>query len=352
MSRPTVRTIAGTTLGSRLPRKGRSAAYGFTLVELLVTITIIGILASVALGVMGMAKETARVARTRALVAKIDRVIAEQWQSYQTRRVRGLPVDANRLLNHRYLVNARRELMRMEMPDRWSDVTDNLGATPIQPRTTSAFLPNVPGKTYSYLSRANEAKRKGATPEQIRQNGAAELLYLIVANGPYANEFNDRDRGDIDGDGLFEFHDAWGRPIRFLLWPAGYLAANAADTEIMDPSVPDPFDTLRVIPGGDYAMYPLIYSAGPDGIYDVNIGKQSADPTGNDVYSYRLIPDSNPPVSGWPGDWRMVQGDLNSPSVLVGTPLDGTGPDGESADGQLSHYDNIHNHRLESTDAR
>lgn len=277
MIRPTVRTIAGTKLGLRLSRRGRPTPYGFTLVELLVTITIIGILASVALGVMGMAKETARVARTRALVAKIDRVIAELWQSYQTRRVRGLPVTANRLLNYRYLVNARRELMRMEMPDRWSDVTDNLGATPIQPRATSPFLPNVPGKTYSYLSRANEAKRKGATPEQILQNGSAELLYLIVATSPYADEFNDRDRGDADGDGLLEFHDAWGRPIGFLLWPAGYIASNNADTEIMDPTVPDPFDTLKVVEGGDYAMYPLIYSAGPDGIYDINPGKDGSD---------------------------------------------------------------------------
>jgi len=51
------------------------ARRGFTLVELLVTVTVMAILMAVVLGGMRMANESARTARTRSTIAKINEVI-------------------------------------------------------------------------------------------------------------------------------------------------------------------------------------------------------------------------------------------------------------------------------------
>ena len=59
----------------------------FTLVELLVTITIITLLASIVLFGLAGVQQSARERRARAQVLRIHELIAEQWQSYETRRV-------------------------------------------------------------------------------------------------------------------------------------------------------------------------------------------------------------------------------------------------------------------------
>ena len=94
---------------------------GFTLVELLVTITVIGILAAIALGALNAAGNSAREAKTRALIAKLDHVIQMRYNSYLTRRVpirtTGMKPDAAA----RARLAALRDLIRMEMPERWND---------------------------------------------------------------------------------------------------------------------------------------------------------------------------------------------------------------------------------------
>jgi hypothetical protein len=145
---------------------------------------------------------------------------------------------------------------------------------------------------------------------------------------------------------------------------------------------PDPFDPARVVPrlvdlwvetngmlgirpiGRSYAVYPLIYSAGPDGRYEINEGKM---PDGRGKMTYQ---------AHWQA-WRQAgYGDLNpflpdltfSPQSMsglpdesgvydrryVGQPRDARGyfAVGEHVDSEpsrsLDHYDNIHNHQVEA----
>ena len=120
-----------------LPRIGphrhaaRRRRVGFTLVELLVTISIITLLASMVLVALAGVQETARADRTRAQIARIDTLITEKWESFRGRRVplpptmrqmaqfsasgRSSKLDAAR-------VDGIRELMRMELPDRKTDI--------------------------------------------------------------------------------------------------------------------------------------------------------------------------------------------------------------------------------------
>src|SRR5438309_11019429 len=59
----------------------------FTLIEMTIVLLIIGVLAALALSAMAAAYEQSRVQRTRAIIAKIDQLIMEKWESYRTRQV-------------------------------------------------------------------------------------------------------------------------------------------------------------------------------------------------------------------------------------------------------------------------
>ena len=207
---------------------GSSAAGAFTLIELLVVIMIMGILASIATVAVMDAQQEARRARTRVQIQKIHELLMLRWESYRTRPV---PVRTSRVapeLAARVRLNAVRELMRMEMPDRITDVlfsgeqqanyTLDFSVFAVQPQS-----PNVsPGSLINYPSQFLAYRRRIATAGQwTPQHQQAECLYMILAsiqdgtsNG--LEHFRDNELGDTDGDGMPEILDGWNRPIRFL----------------------------------------------------------------------------------------------------------------------------------------
>src|SRR5258708_4827455 len=65
---------------------------GFTLVELLITVSIIAIMASMMLFALYGAQETAKAQKTKALIAKIDEIIKAKYEAFAVRRV---PVNLN-----------------------------------------------------------------------------------------------------------------------------------------------------------------------------------------------------------------------------------------------------------------
>jgi type II secretory pathway pseudopilin PulG len=228
-----------------------------TLVELLVTILIIGILTSLVLGVAALAGETAREAKTRMMVSRLHTLLMEQYDTYKNRRIdtsildnairtaTGRDPTPNERADNRLL--ALRQLMKMEMPDRWSDLlndtVDNLRPNDSQAdfddlknnaRTGREFY-YLPARTelwsaylrrYRQLARTNTITGDLNTPEDIRANQGAECLYLIITlatgDGEARSLFHEDDIGDTDGDGAPEFLDGWGHPIEFLRWAPGF----------------------------------------------------------------------------------------------------------------------------------
>jgi len=344
---------------------------GVTLIELLIAIAIIATLAVVFLGASNAAMEHARQARTKSTVSKLHSLLMERWASYQTRRVeispsirqqieqsatgreRGLMLADARLL-------ATRELMKLEMPDRWSDVTGFDIGGGIRDRNSSPPYPMLledrPAITKSYLRRYVRN-----TPSE--DNEGAECLYMIIMLGTAEGEartlFSSQDIGDTDGDGAPEFLDGWGRPIHFLRWPTGFTPNSSIMSG--DPEADhDPFDMfrrdqplpaaerpdlnrypnqLRVLVremrarqdtnGGAFRLLPLIFSAGPDGSTGVHVpGDKFVQ--GEDIT--RQLPDPYVAIYG---------NDQNSELQLLGVV---GGPNGTSA----AHLDNIHNHLQEA----
>jgi hypothetical protein len=294
---------------------------------------ILAILGAMAFGGFAAAASQARVERTRVIIAKLDQLIMKKYESYRTRAVPiKVPVGTrpigepfqdtaadNNLTNGRwdngenftdqngnsqydmgaseYRLYSLRELMRCEMPNTREDVL------------VDAYYIKNPALMKSYR------RRVLATWDSPYEG--AECLYLIVAamrdgENSALDFFAPQEIGDFDGDGMKEFHDAFGNPIEFVRWPAGYSefdpsglwgvdnfdddqdgiddnsteAGWPGSNDILPPptpqtrnskKAPDPFDPLKVdgryrLPNKfitPFALKPLIYSPGPDKDYDV-----------------------------------------------------------------------------------
>ena len=253
----------------------------FTLIELLIAISIVAILAVSILFVMTGAIERANEARARSQVTRISELLMRRWEEYRSRPVPiRIPANQGGARAAWTRLNALWELKRMEMPDRKSDVFDN-----------QVFLRSRPSLSRAYFRRAQQATGP-MLAGWSETHESAECLYLILANmrdgdGVATDLFSASEVGDTDGDGMREFLDPWGNPIYFLRW------APRLRTPIQsgDPAVaPDPFDPFRAgaPPGAppNFALFPFVYSAGPDGQYgydqdlDLQYSQTTAAPPG------------------------------------------------------------------------
>lgn len=311
---------------------GRSS--GFTLIELLVVMGVIVFMAGMITYALLGAQTDARVARTRSTIQKLNEVILQQWEEYRYRPVdmrKGSFRFANgmaapmppRAQSHLRTVILR-DTMRMEMPDRVSDLLFQPSNYVVPPHLFGPSSPYVG----AHLSQRAIPHRVGLISEALRAALAnsnilghrnlattmvlvdirgfyeaslppqqppallspppsaatlvqwneavqsSELLYLIIATSNYGGSpalelFRPSDIGDPDNDGLLEFVDAWGRPIQWIRWPAGYPSDlnRYANDDAMDPLKTD----WRYDPTSGFSdaekpqtIVPLIYSGGPD----------------------------------------------------------------------------------------
>ena len=360
---------------------------GFTLTEMLIVISIIGMLAAISLGALYSARESARIAKTKSTIAKLDRIIQARYEEFFTRRMpirsnSRIPADAMAELKLRTLY----ETIRMEMPDRFSDITfprstsntstdtlamvaDDLDAA-VHPFACFAINNGTARMWVDTQNNRSVTQPAPTDPAPVRrtalarrywrqlysgsptlQYDTAECLFMVVNADPEAREqFQETEIGDADEDGFFEFHDAWGRPIRFIRWAPGFAGESdlmSAIDDDGDPTTrpvgdpagdPDPINPRRIgdlvedPPGHWYretnqAMFrlvPLIYSAGPDGVNGIIPG-----------------------INGWRA--QMVPGDSVSKVWIVGwtigKPVETT-DDASLKDEIGKHVDNIHNHSL------
>lgn len=284
----------------------RGSPRGFTLVELLVVMVILSILSSMVLMALSNTQASARDARTRGTITKLDALIMAKWETYQTRRVplKNVSGNTDRKSFAQKRLFALRELIRQEMPDQHTDIS-------IDPATDTS------GRKYNYIKYRTSASLayfnifKKATRDIQYQS--AECLYLIVAHGlndPDAlSQFNESEINDVDGDGLKEFIDGWGNPISFLRWAPDFISPIQEPDPSKPGYQPDPLDPMKQTSGRSFALYPLIYSAGPDRRLDIENRRN----------------DPNNPYEAGLGAWNDVPND-----------------------GENNSLDNITNHELQA----
>ena len=254
---------------------------GFTLIELLLVIVIIGILASLGVGLMAQVQEDAAVAATRSRITFVNRILETKLEDYEVRR---LPVPLsvigsminkkdNKLTNKEetFLIHAKvlkrmiiADLIRAEMPDgsfSGKNTSGNGGPVDIigefPTPAFAAFLRNLRIDPrvilpYQYGTEVTSWDRFRATPnrrgwtsvvdsnpnDDIIEDAASrsELLFQILQNididGVPATEIlGARAVGDSNSNGYPEIVDGWGEPI-FLQWQAIRMASRDTATSI------------------------------------------------------------------------------------------------------------------------
>ena len=68
-------------------RRAQRPSGGFTLVELLIVVTIIALLATMVLAAVHMARESARELKTKSTITKLHGILMDRYESFRTRRV-------------------------------------------------------------------------------------------------------------------------------------------------------------------------------------------------------------------------------------------------------------------------
>jgi prepilin-type N-terminal cleavage/methylation domain-containing protein len=276
---------------------------GFSLVELLVVITIILVLMAVSGAALSNARSGQKKQATQALIGKLDAVIQQQFANYAGRDVTFPPSLPPGMTGGSYRSwFIRRNMINGDLPDRWVDVK---------------YMADNPGQFTSPHQRAYIAVWNSLTSEQRTIPGTdpklhvsvayagAECLFMIVMRGGIANCLDCGDLaagkiGDKDGDGAFEFWDEWGNPIAFLLWPSAVeLPAGGGVKFFSGPrALQTAFPTTGPAPQPTLGMRPLIYSAGPDGEYGFETQRElenlkvGTNPEGRDCGNWAVAPAS------------------------------------------------------------
>jgi prepilin-type N-terminal cleavage/methylation domain-containing protein len=229
-----VNTLQGTP-----PRR----ASGFTLIEILIVLTIVSILAA-ALGVtITNMLTSAKEAQTTATLRKIDGLIVERQQGLQ-RAFEGR--DFRRFVDktHESLIAgdpangvpqlyglslkaveaaARKDFARLFFPQRFIEMADsrNPGGSAADGIPDRIQFDDVYGSSVTWTG----------SPVQTPVNHdpiteSAELLYFALTRMEVfgtpliaVDDFSTREVADTDNDGLPEFIDGWGNPLRFYRWP-------------------------------------------------------------------------------------------------------------------------------------
>lgn len=303
---------------------------GFTMIELLVVVSIIAILAAMTLSVIGDSMNQAREVATATTILKINKYLEERVAAFQRgmkggrladlaaieqqnfKRAFGMPVAAVANTELKFLRDPVAEILaykrefRQSFPQRFLDIRD-FKNDPVD--VISSDLTSGSNGVLDVLDIL------GANPD-ITLNMAnhqpdtesSELLYYILTgmdvygSSPVgSDQFTAAEVQDTDGDGLMEFVDNWGRPLRFYRWPTRLI-----DPDYTAPPATAPWDEGRAITATEREFANTIFRglpASPPSVPVAGINLRDAltidpdDTVGRLFFELRrLDPDVNPGV--------------------------------------------------------
>jgi prepilin-type N-terminal cleavage/methylation domain-containing protein len=276
-----------------------TARLGFTLVELLIVIAIIAVLMGLSLSVMSGLTSQAEQEATNATIRKLDGLLQQRMEAFYrafTGPRKNAAVDiVSGLLARQEIFGVREEvkeiiakkrLFRFEFPQRFAErAIEEHGSNFDSPRpqvsltigTQTIYLPNsiffaiaAPAARQRLTEKpTTEGGSANPTPAEVLaeanrafsqhrpETESAELLYFALTSSTSygvpqvdTDYFTNREVADTDGDGLPEFIDAWGFPLRYYRWPTRLIDRNAPfpfQPVLSDPN--DPTD-IRTPNGG------------------------------------------------------------------------------------------------------
>ncbi len=197
----------------------QSKRSGFTIVELMMVVGILLFLIATSAIVVRNVGNKAREKGTMATIVKINGLLNQRIQAYQK------VVDSTRsrkLLQAR--INSKRgELVTATGNKKYQVLVEPVVEILVRKDLFRQNFPQFPGENTDVDDLIDGTKH--GTPN-LDANLSAEYLYFVLTQfdafgvSPVGEDaFNTSEVGDTDNDGLKEFIDAWGRPLRFYRWP-------------------------------------------------------------------------------------------------------------------------------------
>lgn len=237
-------------------------------------VSIIAVLVSLSVVVMLGVTDSAQEEATIATVRKVSALVDQRAEAFDRAFNRGGTfqqryIDAtNALLQEKRVFGVREEVVKVlarkvafrhNFPQRHEDLlklmfsaNGRVALTAFRPDDTLAppgvlNRNDIDGNANAIADVVDATVLSGATNPHTGTNApndktvSSELLYWMLfhsnsfgASPVGADQFTSQEVADTDDDGLLEFIDAYGEPLRFYRWP----------TRLIDPNTPSPFQPI------------------------------------------------------------------------------------------------------------
>lgn len=197
---------------------------GFTLIELMIVVAIIGVLLSI-VGVAVMNTIVgARTAATKATLTKVQRQMQSRIEAV-TRAFKG-QLNSTQLFSEIAAVDR----TASQAPASREDAVRKALMQKVYLRT---YLPQTWSEASFLLKKSGKSAPSQINPKYPSselETESAEVLYFFLSDASVvgftpANQglFTGNEVRDTDGNGALEIVDAWGKPLRFYRWPTRLL---------------------------------------------------------------------------------------------------------------------------------
>ena len=326
---------------------------GFTMVELLIVIGIIIVLMGMMVAVVGSSMKSARAAATAALIQKLDVLLDDRTKGFD-RATKS--ADFQRIVTARkrvlesggifgvspdvLAVVARKDFFKSNFPQRYADFAPAVTASgpltgvPTLILTDPTLVPedaNVDG----VLDAGEDTNGNGVLDGYVHfkhkpETESSALLYFTVTRMQVfgvppvgESEFGTSEVRDTDGDGLLEFVDGWGRPLRFYRWPTRLLKPNGINGADNQPGIAGVDDNSAFnTPPANNVFAGTIFNNVVDDVLE--FGKVSSDDitistTHRAIVAYLINGLPSGPVLA--GQWDSLSEDPDDPYGLISTEI-------------------------------
>jgi prepilin-type N-terminal cleavage/methylation domain-containing protein len=293
-------------------RNIRHRRRGFTMIEILVVVGVILLLMTMSIGLLRNAVGTARQRQTEATILKVHGLMQQRMDAfYRAMERTNLKQATDKIKMDWYTT------YNMIPPDRAIDVM--VKKSIFQSRFPQMFLER------NLLTNPPSGVTVVPANHQTVTQSAALLYWTLTDSEVFGvapvdeSEFTSSEVRDTDGDGLLEFVDGWGKPLRFYRWTSHLFRPGDGA------SVPPGIDSSGNLSPPNRLYVSVIWSGLPAiptvaGELDP-LARDPDDPTGQ---LYRFVTSPGTP----PGAITAVQNFYGTPGTYNAFLIMSAGPDG------------------------
>jgi prepilin-type N-terminal cleavage/methylation domain-containing protein len=226
-------------------RPGRRA--GFTLIEILVVIGIVGILAGLVVSGIFQYIETQKQTNTETLIRTLDKALKQQWEHVVAEARKEEPSARTLALAGGDMRRAQVMWIKFRLVEAFPVTFGQIVNPPLYQGGNNAFIPPMRQRNLAAYKKALQGVTKDTGKIPTHSSVCLRLaLKHLQGGGGLSMDQIAYALADVNGDGLQEIVDGWGTPLVFYRFPSGNAELNqsnpattAAGKRFADPLDPD-----------------------------------------------------------------------------------------------------------------